>query len=158
MTAIFCPCGSGLMYPSCCDRFISGREQPDSAEALMRSRYTAYTQANTDYLVATWHPRQRAGLKPEALRDSAQATDWQKLEILSSEGKGAATTGTVEFKAWFRQAGQLAALHERSRFVREGSQWFYVDGQLNPPAHRQKVGRNDPCPCGSGQKFKRCCA
>ncbi len=160
MTTLLCPCCSGLDYLACCDRFISGRERPASAEALMRSRYTAYTQVNAAYLLATWHPDQCVGLSLDALRESAQGTDWQGLEIVSSDGAGTATVGTVEFKAWYRQAGQLVALHERSRFVRDGLQWLYVDGQLNPPVRGQqniKVSRNAPCPCGSGKKFKRCC-
>lgn len=152
-----CPCNSGLTYPTCCDRFISGREHPESAEVLMRSRYTAYTQANAEYLLATWHPSQREGLTLDTLRESARAIDWQRLEVLHSVGEGQAREGVVEFKAWYRQDGQMTALHERSRFVREGLQWFYVKGQLNPPTPRQKIGRNTSCPCGSGKKYKRCC-
>ncbi|ETW97776.1 YchJ family protein [Candidatus Entotheonella palauensis] len=152
-----CPCDSGPDYRACCGRFISGREQPDSAEALMRSRYTAYTQANAEYLMATWHPSQHDGLTADSLRESARALDWQRLEVLHSAGAGQAREGVVEFKAWYRKDGQLSALHERSRFVREGLQWFYVDGQLNPPAQYQKIGRNAPCPCGSGKKYKKCC-
>ncbi len=94
----------------------------------MRSRYTAYTQANAEYLMATWHPSQRGGLTVDALRESARALDWQRLEVLDSAGAGQAKEGVVEFKAWYRRNGQLAVLHERSRFVREGLQWFYVDG------------------------------
>lgn len=152
-----CPCGSDQVYDQCCDQFISGRAFPESAEALMRSRYTAYTQANAEYLMATWHPSQRDQLTETALRESARALEWQRLEVLHSEGDGQARDGIVEFKAWYRQNGELGALHERSRFVREGVQWFYVDGKANPPTQRQKIGRNAPCPCGSGKKYKRCC-
>ncbi len=123
----------------------------------MRSRYTAYTLANAEYLMATWHPSQREGLTVDTLLESARALDWQRLEVLDSAGVGEAAEGSVEFKAWYRKDDQLFALHERSRFVREGLQWFYVDGQLNPPTQRQKIGRNAPCPCGSGKKYKKCC-
>ncbi len=157
MTETPCPCGAGPDYRDCCDQFISGRAYPDSAEALMRSRYTAYTQANTAYLMATWHPSQRDDLTDESLSESARSLDWQRLEILHSLGDGQATEGVVEFKAWYQKEDQLFALHERSRFVREGKQWFYLDGQLNPPIKRQKIGRNAPCPCGSGKKYKKCC-
>ncbi len=157
MTSAPCPCGSGSDYRECCDRFISGRAYPHSAEALMRARYTAYTQANAEYIMATWHPSHRDGLTLTNLCESAQSLDWQRLEVIHSAGEGQAREGVVEFKAWYRQADQLGALHERSRFVREGLQWFYVKGEINPSTPRQKISRNAPCPCGSGKKYKRCC-
>lgn len=120
MTQVPCPCDSGLDYQDCCDRFISGREQPGSAEALMRSRYTAYTQGDAEYLMATWHPSQHDDLTADTLRESSQVLDWQRLEVLHSAGTGEASEGVVEFKAWYRRDGELSAVHERSRFVREG--------------------------------------
>ena len=112
----------------------------------MRSRYSAYVLKLSDYLRETWHPSTR----PADLDISSDETPWQRLLIVSSsEG---ISEGVVEFAAFY-QGGQL---HERSRFVREGGCWFYVDGELLQPLE-EKVGRNDPCPCGSGKKFKRCC-
>ena len=157
MKSIGCPCSSGASYEGCCERYLSGREYPDSAEALMRSRYTAYTQANAAYLIATWRPPQPESLNEDEIRQSAQAIEWERLDILHSAGAGEARAGVVEFKAWRRKEGQLVALHERSRFVRDGERWYYVDGEINPRAERRKVGRNAPCPCGSGKKYKRCC-
>jgi SEC-C motif-containing protein len=108
----------------------------------MRSRYSAYVLKNSDYLRATWHPSTR----PAGLDISDDETPWQRLLIVSTGEE------FVEFAAFY-QGGQL---HERSRFAREGGRWFYLDGELLPPLE-DKVGRNAPCPCGSGKKYKRCC-
>ena len=121
-----------------------------SAEALMRSRYSAYVMKNTGYISATWH----ASTRPAGLDLTTDDTPWQRLAILATQGGGAGDhTGYVEFAAWFA-GGQL---HERSRFVKEDGCWLYVDGDLLPPVAEAKAGRNAPCPCGSGKKFKKCC-
>ena len=157
MSTTACPCGSKLDYAACCQPFLSGVSIPDSPEALMRSRYTAFTQANADYLLDTWHPSKHNGLSADELRQSALSIDWQRLDILHSSEQREAGEGTVEFKAWYKTDAGLVALHERSRFVREDNRWFYLDGDIAPQAQRRKVGRNAPCPCGSGKKFKKCC-
>lgn len=116
----------------------------------MRSRYSAYVLQRTDYLLRTWHPTTR----PVNLDLAAEGVVWQGLEIIGrSHGTGEDDEGAVEFVAHC-QAGQL---HERSRFIRESGQWYYLDGTLLPPVQKEKLGRNDPCPCGSGRKFKKCC-
>ena len=116
----------------------------------MRSRYCAYVLKRSDYLAATWHPSSR----PAALDISGDDTPWQRLVILSTAKGGAADNeGVVEFAAYYR-GGQL---HERSRFVKEEGLWLYLDGKILPPLAEARVGRNEPCPCGSGKKFKRCC-
>lgn len=121
-----------------------------TAEALMRSRFSAFVLKNADYLVATWHPSTR----PVALDLSSDTTVWQHLKIIAcDEGRECDSRGEVEFAAYF-EGGQL---HERSRFLREEGRWYYVDGEILPPLTEAKVGRNASCPCGSGRKFKRCC-
>lgn len=116
----------------------------------MRSRYSAYVLKNNVYLSTTWHSSSR----PAALDVNADETPWQRLSIIATEkGREADTEGTVEFVAYF-SGGQL---HERSRFVKEEGNWFYLDGKILPPVVTAKVGRNDLCPCGSGKKYKRCC-
>ena len=129
----------------CCGRFIDGDAHAPTAEALMRSRYTAYARGALDYLHATG-----SGGDPDT------APVWTGLEIVSTARGGVADTeGTVEFVASYVVDGRRHALHEASRFERgaEG-RWFYVGGEVRGP---RKVGRNEPCPCGSGRKFKRCC-
>lgn len=124
----------------------------------MRSRYTAYVVKDVGYLLRTWHPSTR----PADL-DPATIADWQSLQIIRTE-KGLATDneGIVEFIATALSQQKILSLHEVSRFVKEDGHWFYVDGDIKknspPAAHAaKKAGRNDPCPCGSGKKFKKCC-
>jgi SEC-C motif-containing protein len=91
----------------------------------MRSRYAAFAMLNEPYLLATWHPARR----PKSVQLDA-ATKWLGLKIVSAAGAGD-DAGTVEFIARFRVGGGSASrLHERSRFVREGGRWYYVDGEF----------------------------
>lgn len=151
-----CPCQSGLSFEDCCGPILAGRPAP-TALALMRSRYTAYTRGDVAYLARTLAPEHRAGFDMADVSAGMRETQWLGLEILDTVDGGATdSTGIVEFAARFRAQGKLQMLQERSRFRREADQnWVYVDGEnaLRPI----KVGRNDPCPCGSGRKFKQCC-
>jgi SEC-C motif-containing protein len=115
-----CPCGGGN-YPQCCGRFIEQGQVPDTAEALMRSRYTAYVLQKEDYLQATWHPSTRPS--DEITRDDLK---WLGLEVRRHEPEG--DRAAVEFVARSKQGGRAFRLHEVSRFVREGGRWYYVDG------------------------------
>lgn len=118
-----CPCGGGD-YAQCCGPFHSGTAAP-TAEALMRSRYSAFVRGDAAYLIASWHPSTR----PASLQlDSGQR--WLGLEVKRHEITGA-DSALVEFVARSRQGGGRAQrLHEISRFVREEGRWFYVDGDL----------------------------
>lgn len=127
----------------------------------MRSRYSAYVTGAIDYLVATHRPPSGEIDREETERWSRQAT-WLGLEIRATEaGQPSDEAGVVEFVARWRQdeGGPELRHHERSRFRKLDGRWHYIDGDLvkPPPAVRGvTVGRNDPCPCGSGQKYKRC--
>ena len=130
MTASFgpalsaCPCGSGTAYAACCGPLHDG-EPPATAEALMRSRYTAYACGRLDHLVRTWHPRTR----PPDLT-LAPGMTWLGLEVLgASRGGPDDVEGTVEFVARFRSAGRDQVQHETSRFERRAGRWVYVDGE-----------------------------
>jgi SEC-C motif-containing protein len=116
-----CPCG-GATYESCCGRWHAGDAAP-TAEALMRSRYTAFVRGDEPYLLATWHASKRprtVGFEP--------AAKWLGLEVLEHE-QISATSAEVEFIARYRVGGGSAVrLRERSRFVREGGRWYYLDG------------------------------
>lgn len=119
----------------------------------MRSRYTAYYQGNTDYLIATHHPTQRYPGQRSALGQTMTNTRWLGLQVLASEaGQSTDRRGVVEFVAYYEdpKPGQV---HERSRFVRQNDRWFYVDGDTLPPLVPK---RSDPCWCGSGKKYKVC--
>jgi SEC-C motif domain protein len=115
----------------------------------MRARYTAYAQNRTEYLRASWHPDTcPTDLKPD------EVTQWRRLEI---RGTGCeADEGWVHFCATWQAADQWGELEERSRFVRQQGRWLYHSGDV--VQRGLKPGRNDPCPCGSGRKLKKCCA
>lgn len=147
-----CPCGSTLSLDVCCGALHHGAPT-DTPEQLMRSRYSAFVLGLGEYLVHSWHPDYLNGLTATEL--SQTDTRWDGLEILASQGGPDDETGMVEFKAWFLEGDERHCLHERSRFVRYQGRWVYTDGEQDPAQPR--VGRNDPCPCGSGKKFKKCC-
>tara|TARA_Y100000782_G_scaffold90970_1_gene99491 strand:+ start:133 stop:582 length:450 start_codon:yes stop_codon:yes gene_type:complete len=142
-----CPCGSGLDYAQCCRPLHHGAPA-SSPEALMRSRYSAFVRDDADYVRASWHPDTR----PVELTLEA-GEQWLGLEIVDAKQDG--DSGQVHFGATHRDGDGFAVLEERSRFVRENGHWFYLDGQHTVTP--LKPGRNDPCPCGSGRKFKKCC-
>ena len=153
-----CPCGSGRGYTQCCQPVIQGRQPATTAEALMRSRFSAFHQGEADYLISSLHPDFRQGLSADAMIDPA--TRWLKLEILDTEqGNTADTTGKVHFVATFQETdsakGQFGTLEENSNFEQIDGRWYYRDGKVSVKTF--KAERNVPCPCGSGKKFKRCC-
>jgi len=153
-----CPCNSNLPYADCCGLLHTGGKIAPTAESLMRSRYTAYVVKDVDYLLRTWHPSTR----PSGI-DADTIPDWHTLQIIHTEkGMESDGHGIVEFRAMASSNKQILSLHEISRFVKEDGQWFYVDGDIvddSPPGQvrSQKIGRNAPCPCGSGKKAKKCC-
>lgn len=121
-----CPCGTGKPYGDCCGRLHDGIVA-DSAEALMRSRYSAYVLDREDYLLQTWHPRTRPGRLD---LDAKPATKWLGLSVRDHRMTGD-DTAIVEFVARYKVGGGSAVrLHELSRFVRESGRWFYVDGDI----------------------------
>lgn len=140
ISAARCPCGSGATLAACCAPFLSGAQLPPSAEALMRSRYSAYTLRDEAYLLATWHPDTRPD--PGLFDDDAGLT-WLGLEVKSTlrlrkrkdiakydSDTYSADHDTVEFVARYKVGGRAHRLHEVSRFVREQGRWFYVDGSF----------------------------
>ena len=120
-----CPCGSGRAYTWCCGAFHDGADAP-TAEALMRSRYSAYVLEREAYLLDTWH----AGTRPPSLDlDQGKTTRWLGLEIRRHEHTGP-DNAIVEFVARYKIAGRAFRLHETSRFVHEDGRWYYVDGSF----------------------------
>lgn len=123
-----CPCESGKTYVQCCGPWHQGLSQgvfAPTAEALMRSRYSAYALGLPEYLLATWHPSTGPGeldLSP---------VKWLGLEVRHAQEAGDA--GVVEFVARLRDSGKAQRLHEISRFVREEGRWYYIDGQMIDP-------------------------
>jgi SEC-C motif-containing protein len=153
-----CPCGSGKLYLQCCKPYIKGKELAPSPEALMRSRYTAYVLHEIDYIVDTCLPN--AKINRENVRDWSEKSKWLGLEIVSEQLIDTGETGEVAFKATYERR-QLKYVHsEVAFFKKHENRWLYVSGKIiSIPVTRSgdKVGRNDPCPCRSGKKYKHCC-
>lgn len=143
-----CPCGSNNPLQACCQPYLQGANAP-TPEALMRSRYTAFALNQSGYLLETWHATTRPAQLPPDLD-----TQWKSLVIVAAPPTSS-STGSVHFKAYFRESSGWHVLEEVSRFRFEEGQWWYVDG--DPCVGRLKPRRNERCLCGSGRKLKVCC-
>jgi SEC-C motif-containing protein len=157
-----CPCGSGDAYAGCCEPLIRGERNAETAEALMRSRYSAYAKAEIDYLYQTTHPSQRLKFNHEESAAWSKKSQWISLEVLRTEKGGPGEdVGIVEFVARYREKDRLVNHHEIAEFVHEEGGWRFKDGHSPKPEQAirkgPKIGRNDPCLCGSGKKHKKCC-
>jgi len=158
-----CPCGSKKTYGKCCKPFISGSKDPETAEALMRARYTAFVKAEIDFLYNTISPAQQEDFNHQEAIDWSQNSEWEGLEIIETmDGGPDDESGTVEFVAIFKQNNKEIRHHELATFEKVDDRWTFMEGITVKPkqARREgpKIGRNDPCPCGSGKKYKKCCS
>lgn len=158
-----CPCTSGRELADCCQPVLDDPAAATTAEALMRSRYSAFALSNMEHLIATTAPEKHETIDRDASRRWAESRRWQGLEIVRTEAGGPEDDrGVVEFIANYVTAdGERHRYHERSTFRRDDGRWLFVDGDVPKPEtivnDGPKIGRNDPCPCGSGKKFKKCC-
>jgi SEC-C motif domain protein len=165
---MLCYCASGKVYAECCEPLIEGTQMAANPEQLMRSRYSAYVLQNIAYLKATLTPKDRATFRESDTREWAKA-EWQGLHVISAEGN------TVEFTAKYKMNGKDYEHHEVSTFKKIDGKWFFLEGDSHvhedgkghhhhhapiAPIVREepKINRNDPCVCGSGKKYKKCCA
>ena len=157
-----CPCKSGKSFGECCEPIISGKAKAPTAEALMRARYTSYVTGDIEFLKTSATKEVQEEFDEASSRAWSRSAQWHGLEIMHTEkGQEGDDTGVVEFRALYTANGEFCNHHEISQFVREGGEWKFADGELTgeKPVVREspKVGRNDPCPCGSGKKYKKCC-
>jgi SEC-C motif-containing protein len=173
-----CPCQSGQSYQNCCAVYLNGSAVAPTAEKLMRSRYTAYVRGDIDYIKKTLAPESTKDFDAAATKKWSREADWKGLRIVSVEGVQANDQrAVVEFVATYGTRGQVLEHHEVSHFRKnEKGEWFFVSGEAH--THKEgeshehhhhhakpqtyvreapKVGRNDPCPCGSSKKYKKCC-
>lgn len=121
-----CPCGSGDHFGRCCLPLHRGERLPETAEQLMRARYSAYAVHDADYVWQTWHPRTR----PQTVSAGTDLV-WTGLQILDVvDGCRGDESGEVEFCAHYRGDRRSGTLHERSRFAVRAGRWFYVDGDV----------------------------
>ncbi len=155
-----CPCGSSETYSRCCEPLITGQRPAATAEELMRSRYSAYAKVDVNYIFETTHPDHRKGYDHQGTKEWAENSEWESLEIVEVTGGGPGDeTGEVEFTATYREKGTRKVHHERAHFRKEDGRWLFTDGRMvgGKPIISSKVGRNEPCTCGSGKKYKKCC-
>lgn len=172
-----CPCqinpaseaiSSLLTYEECCQPYhdeLCHKEvnkadgiKAENAERLMRTRYSAFVQVLPDYIVKTTLPAQQNLLDIHSIESWAKETDWAGLEIITHTPKLGKRHAQVEFKAYFKTSKDLQAHHELSAFVKvkniphNDARWYFLD-----PTVAMNVTQKQPCICGSGEKFKRCC-
>lgn len=157
-----CPCGSGKNFTECCEPYLQGALSAPTAEAMMRSRYSAYVRQDVGYLQKTLTPAQQEDFSEEDTRKWARESQWQGLDIKKTEEGGEGDQrGSVEFTAHFVSNGQPQTHYETALFERVEGEWRYsgMVEQQGQTVRREspKIGRNDPCPCGSGKKHKKCC-
>jgi SEC-C motif domain protein len=120
-----CYCCSPKKFQDCCEPYINQIQKVLTAEALMRSRYSAYVIHAVDYLMVTTHIKERKYHSKTEILNWAKANQWQRLEVIY------ATKNTVEFKAYYIDAQlQQQIHHEYSNFIFEEDNWFYVDGKF----------------------------
>lgn len=157
-----CPCGSQQTYATCCEPIITQKQLASNPEMLMRSRYSAYVKQEVAWLKNSLEPTQRKDFDEKSVADWAQNSEWLGLKILRTEKGGPEdTVGFVEFTATFKQDHVSRTHHELGEFRKVNNQWYFYDGSAVKPApfkhDTPQIGRNDPCSCGSGKKFKKCC-
>ncbi|MGL4999274.1 MAG: YchJ family protein, partial [Cetobacterium sp.] len=132
-----------------------------TAEELMRARYSAFETGDIDFIVETHHPETKSDMDIEETKRWALESEWVGLEIISTEeGTENDEEGIVEFKVSYKENGKDIIHHEKSKFIKVDGQWLYhgwlpLQGTI---VKDEKIGRNDPCLCGSGKKYKKCCA
>jgi len=154
-----CPCGSGASFGDCCEPIIKGTRESETAEELMRARYSAFVTQEIDFIVASTHSRTRKDIDLTFIREWSETSTWHGLEILETKQVNE-NKAFVSFEAQFAQGDEVQHHREKSLFERENGEWRFVTGdELKNPTVRYEAprpGRNDPCPCGSGKKYKKC--
>jgi len=146
-----CPCNSGQPYSACCAPIHANPKAATQAEQLMRARYSAHVLNKVAFIVETWHPSKRDQLSTEQIEQWCSSSDWLRLEINATQPGN--PISYVTFTAVYKDKQGLHCHRECSRFSFEQAQWWYLDGEVSST----KPSRNDPCPCGSGKKYKKCC-
>jgi SEC-C motif-containing protein len=161
MATDICSCDKQKPFEECCEPYLKGAAVPATAADLMRSRYTAFARHEVDYLMRTLSPARRKETDPKGVEEWSKNSEWLSLQILATEKGGPEDeTGQVEFVAKYREAGVEKQHDEIATFVKLKGAWHFDDGRTPPvktvKLEGPKIGRNDPCPCGSGKKYKKC--
>lgn len=157
-TTAICDCGSKKRYQDCCAPFHNYTRLPDTPEALMRSRYSAYCRANIDYIQKTMSGKSSEGFDPVSAALWAERVVWISLQVLRTSMQSD-VHGQVEFVACFVDHKTIHQMHELSDFQRINGRWYYSDGTrltLDNANAGEPISRNSPCPCGAVKKWKHC--
>jgi len=162
-----CPCRlldeNKPSYEECCGRFLETQKKPSTAEELMRARYTAYVKEKIPFVAKTQIAVSGDEFDQDEALKWARSSDWLGLKIIQTQkGKEGDKTGIVEFQAFYKdKATQKELAHHETSLFDYQDQWLFKEGHIHAgqPMKRlsPKLGRNDPCGCGSGKKFKKCC-
>ena len=157
-----CPCMSGRDLDECCGPIIKNQRTASTAEELMKARYSAYATQAIDFLEQSTHRLGRKGHDRKSAMDWSTRSTWKGLDIVSTEKGGEDDNeGTVEFIARYAQDGEDLEHHEIATFRKSGSRWYFLNGKIVGQGtyvrSEPKIGRNAPCPCQSGKKYKKCC-
>ncbi|WP_428411791.1 YchJ family protein [Pararhizobium sp.] len=156
-----CPCGSAKEFATCCSRHIAGQQPAPTAEALMRARYTAFTLGNLDYIESTITEHASQSFNRVDMERSLPGTEWLGLEVRDTTGgRESDDSGTVNFAFHYRSKNRDFSQVEIASFRRVDGAWLYDDSEINPkapPLRVENIGRNEPCRCGAGKKYKKCC-
>jgi SEC-C motif-containing protein len=162
---MLCPCGSKSLLTECCQLYIAGHKLPVSAEALMRSRFSAYASNNAQYLYDTYAKSSQVNQSVADIQQWAEECKWLALEI--HHAIESVVESSVEFSAYYLNDDTLCTLREKSRFIKEGEAWRYLDGEISQNEVIAKIKRNENCPCNryetsntvkKNKKYKQCCA
>ena len=161
MDTDLCSCDTKKPFSECCEPVLKGIKIAASPVELMRARYTAFVRHEIDFILNSISPARKKEFDRKSIEDWSRDTDWAGLEIVTTDKGGPDDeVGQVEFIAKFREKGEDQKHHELASFIKLKGSWFFDDGRTPPvkPVRSEgpKVGRNDPCPCGSGKKFKKC--
>jgi len=125
----YCPCGNNKSYEECCKPFINGDKYPETAEQLMRSRYTAFTLGKINYIMSSHQKKTRPYKERNHMQKWMNSVEWLGLVIIKKEaGQIDDNSGIVEFRAIYIEDGQTQVIHEKSLFEREKGNWVYVSG------------------------------
>lgn len=162
MSENLCPCCSGKNYDECCKPVIDGSRKAATPEELMRARYSAYAKCEVDFIIGSTEKSKRDENDRKEIENWSKNSEWLGLKIVNTDFEdNTEDSGKVEFIASYADRGVKLEHHELAEFKRVDGEWFFYDGQLvaQHPFVRvePKIGRNDPCPCGSGKKYKKCC-
>lgn len=146
-----CPCGKPQPYITCCGLYIEEGQYPQTPEQLMRSRYTAFTQGNSDYIKSTMCGELLKQHDPESFKQWTLSVQWDRLEVIAASPIYESTSiAFVQFIAHYYEHNKAQKIAELSEFKKIEGRWYYTN--------TAKLGRNDPCFCGSEKKYKKCCA